>query len=44
MKQSRECRRMNAAERIDDDASTYAAGAVENMQVDDEIAYTPTTN
>lgn len=38
VKQCRERKRMNAAERINDGASTSAAGAVEIMQVDDEIA------
>uniref|UniRef100_T1I3Z2 Uncharacterized protein n=1 Tax=Rhodnius prolixus TaxID=13249 RepID=T1I3Z2_RHOPR len=35
---------MNAAERINDGVSTSAAGAVEIMQVDDEIASTSTTD
>ncbi|GFR25498.1 uncharacterized protein TNCT_226981 [Trichonephila clavata] len=37
VKQSRERKRMNADERINDGASTPAAGTVEIMQVDDEI-------
>ncbi|GFW86872.1 uncharacterized protein TNCV_2810271 [Trichonephila clavipes] len=43
VKQCRERKRMNAAERINDGARTSAAEAVEIMQVDDEIAsiYTP---
>ncbi|GFT47047.1 uncharacterized protein TNCV_3747111 [Trichonephila clavipes] len=41
-KQYRQRKRMNAAERIDDGASTYAVGAVEIMQVDDEITSTLT--
>ncbi|GFV25455.1 uncharacterized protein TNCV_1147251 [Trichonephila clavipes] len=36
--QCRERKRMNATERINDGASTSAAGAVEIMQTDDEIA------
>ncbi|GFS96257.1 hypothetical protein TNCV_16351 [Trichonephila clavipes] len=35
---------MNAAERFNDDAGTAAAGAVEIMQVDDEIASILTPN
>ncbi|GFX72254.1 uncharacterized protein TNCV_4551761 [Trichonephila clavipes] len=35
--QCRQRKRMNVTERINDDASTSAAGAVEIMQVDDEI-------
>ncbi|GFR09418.1 uncharacterized protein TNCT_126761 [Trichonephila clavata] len=39
IKQIREYKRMNASERINDDASTSAAGAFEIMQImDDEIA------
>uniref|UniRef100_T1HPK1 Uncharacterized protein n=1 Tax=Rhodnius prolixus TaxID=13249 RepID=T1HPK1_RHOPR len=38
VKLCRERKRMNAAERINDGISTTAAGAVEIMQVDDEIA------
>uniref|UniRef100_T1IGA6 Uncharacterized protein n=1 Tax=Rhodnius prolixus TaxID=13249 RepID=T1IGA6_RHOPR len=38
-----ERKRMNAAERINDGVSISAAGAVEIMQVDDEIASTSTT-
>uniref|UniRef100_T1I386 Uncharacterized protein n=1 Tax=Rhodnius prolixus TaxID=13249 RepID=T1I386_RHOPR len=40
----RERKRMNAAERINDGVSTSAAGAVEIMPVDDEIASTSTTD
>ncbi|GFT79361.1 uncharacterized protein TNCV_1613201 [Trichonephila clavipes] len=36
--QCRELERLNAAKRINDGASTTAAGAVEIMRVDDEIA------
>ena len=43
MKQCQERRRMNAAERCDG-ASTFAAGAVENLQVADEITSISTTN
>uniref|UniRef100_T1HQG4 Uncharacterized protein n=1 Tax=Rhodnius prolixus TaxID=13249 RepID=T1HQG4_RHOPR len=44
VKLCRESKRMNAAERINDGVSTSAAGAVEIMQVDDEIASTSTTD
>uniref|UniRef100_T1HIY0 Uncharacterized protein n=1 Tax=Rhodnius prolixus TaxID=13249 RepID=T1HIY0_RHOPR len=43
VKLCRERKRMNAAERIND-VSISAAGAVEIMQVDDEIASTSTTD
>ncbi|GFW23791.1 uncharacterized protein TNCV_1493751 [Trichonephila clavipes] len=38
VKQCRECNRMNATKWINDGASTSAAGTVEIMQVDDEMA------
>uniref|UniRef100_T1HI16 Uncharacterized protein n=1 Tax=Rhodnius prolixus TaxID=13249 RepID=T1HI16_RHOPR len=44
VKLCRERKIMNAAERINDGVSTSAAGAVEIMQVDDEIASTSTTD
>uniref|UniRef100_T1HX08 Uncharacterized protein n=1 Tax=Rhodnius prolixus TaxID=13249 RepID=T1HX08_RHOPR len=44
VKLCRERKRMNAAERINDGVSISAAGAVEIMQVDDEIASTSTTD
>lgn len=40
VKQCRKRKRMNAAEQFNDGASTPAAGAVEIMQVDEEIAST----
>uniref|UniRef100_T1HK33 Uncharacterized protein n=1 Tax=Rhodnius prolixus TaxID=13249 RepID=T1HK33_RHOPR len=44
VKLCRERKRMITAERINDGVSTSAAGAVEIMQVDDEIASTSTTD
>uniref|UniRef100_T1HHE2 Uncharacterized protein n=1 Tax=Rhodnius prolixus TaxID=13249 RepID=T1HHE2_RHOPR len=44
VKLCRDRKRMNAAERVNDGVRTSAAGAVEIMQVDNEIASTSTTD
>lgn len=44
MKHCQKSKTISIAERINNGASTSASGAVENMQVDDEVASTSTTN